>query len=277
MSITVNPLKPFGAELDVDVRDPRNAEALCDLFQQYGLLVFRNQSLKLEEHVNLMSLFGYVVTDYSGVGFVSNVRPDGILGNDELAFHTDLGQCPIPFYALSLHALDVENNATSTLYSSGERAYVMMPAELRDRLRRRQVQNLWSSEEETRKGRTRNGKEPGIEAPGAVHDVFVKDPITGRHTVAALPMYSERILGVSREESDRLLNELFAVQYAPDNIYEHRWHVGDLVIWSNRVFPHSRSALRSTKPRTLQRVCIGTQHIRPGDYKPPENYDSGYR
>lgn len=277
MSITVKPLKPFGAELEVDVKDPRNAEPLCDLFQQYGLLVFRGQSLKHEEQVNLLSLFGTIVNDYSGVGFVSNVRKDGILGSDELAFHTDLGQCPVPFYALSLHAIEVENDATSTLFASGERAYVTMPAELREQLRRRQVQNLWSSEEETRKGRTRHGGEVGIEAPGAVHDVFVIDTITGRHTVAAVPMYSERILGVSRAESDRLLNELFAVQYAPDNIYEHRWRLGDLVIWSNRAFSHARSALTSKKPRTLQRVCIGTQNIRPGDYKPPENYDSGYR
>lgn len=270
MPITVKPLEPFAVEVRMDVKDPRNVDVLRDLFQKYGLLVFREQSMTIEEQVRLMGLFGPVVDDWTGTGYVSNVRPDGILGTTELCFHQDLTQTVVPFLGLSLLAVDVENDATSTLFASGERAYLTMPVELRHQLRRRQVQNLWSTAEDLRNGRRRHGTDFGVDFPGAVLDVFMIDPITGRHAVSASPMVSERIVGVSREESDRLLDELFAVQYAPENVYEHRWRMGDLVIWSNLAFCHARSALPSTRPRTLQRVCIGqgTQE----DYRLPDEF-----
>jgi taurine dioxygenase len=63
------------------------------------------------------------------------------------------------------------------------------------------------------------------------------------------------ITRMQADESDALLEELFTYLYAPDNIYEHHWHEGDLVIWDNLAVQHARSATGAAA-RTLRRVTI---------------------
>jgi taurine dioxygenase len=43
--------------------------------------------------------------------------------------------------------------------------------------------------------------------------------------------------------------------YAEDEIYEHVWRTGDIVIWDNRAIQHARKPLAAAA-RTLQRVTI---------------------
>ena len=44
--------------------------------------------------------------------------------------------------------------------------------------------------------------------------------------------------------------------YAPDNVYEHTWQVGDLLVWDNLALQHARDAVNGR--RTLRRVPVGT-------------------
>ena len=48
----------------------------------------------------------------------------------------------------------------------------------------------------------------------------------------------------------------FRVLYAEDNIYEHRWTVGDLVLWDNIALHHGRRDIPVHEARTLQRVTL---------------------
>ncbi|MFT3966100.1 MAG: TauD/TfdA family dioxygenase, partial [Sphingobium sp.] len=62
------------------------------------------------------------------------------------------------------------------------------------------------------------------------------------------------------------LHRLFDALYAPDNLLEHRWHRGDLLIWDNVRFQHARGPLAEVGRRVLQRVIVGMEgsapHIR---------------
>lgn len=53
-------------------------------------------------------------------------------------------------------------------------------------------------------------------------------------------------------ESEALIAELFEHLYADDNVYEHRWHNGGLVIWDNLARPD----LSGCVPRVLQRIVV---------------------
>jgi taurine dioxygenase len=44
--------------------------------------------------------------------------------------------------------------------------------------------------------------------------------------------------------------------YAPDNLYEHHWRTGDLIVWNNLALQHSRARVETDAPRTLRRLVL---------------------
>ena len=49
---------------------------------------------------------------------------------------------------------------------------------------------------------------------------------------------SSQIEGLSRDESEEALNQLFDISETASIVYEHEWKLGDLVIWDNRCLLH---------------------------------------
>jgi taurine dioxygenase len=81
-------------------------------------------------------------------------------------------------------------------------------------------------------------------------------PRTGAPVVNANALQTDRVVGLSEDESEALLAELFSVLYSPDNVLVLDWEVGDLVIWDNLAIQHERPDFPVLEPRTMQRVCI---------------------
>ena len=95
-------------------------------------------------------------------------------------------------------------------------------------------------------------------APRHAHPVLLPHPVTGRVVLYIDEMLTARIEGLPELESRTLIKELQAYLYAPDNLYEHVWHMGDLVIWDNIAVQHGRADLTGNEgPRTLQKVKLG--------------------
>jgi alpha-ketoglutarate-dependent taurine dioxygenase len=67
---------------------------------------------------------------------------------------------------------------------------------------------------------------------------------------------STKINELPPHQGEALLDELFALLYARDNVTEHVWKTGDLVIWDNRALQHGRPDIGDRR-RTLQRVSAG--------------------
>jgi taurine dioxygenase len=62
--------------------------------------------------------------------------------------------------------------------------------------------------------------------------------------------------GLPRAESDALLDTLWSFIDSPQFIYEHRWRVGDLVVWDNRSTMHRRDQFDNTSRRVMHRTQI---------------------
>ena len=62
---------------------------------------------------------------------------------------------------------------------------------------------------------------------------------TGRTSLYANPHHIVRIQGLSEADSDALIAELTAHMVATPAQYQHKWQVGDIVIWDNRCALHS--------------------------------------
>lgn len=71
-------------------------------------------------------------------------------------------------------------------------------------------------------------------------------------------LHVERINGLEESESRSLVEALLAHLYRPDNTYEHRWSLGDLIVWDNEALQHSRPDVTLAKPRTFRRNSLNT-------------------
>ena len=256
--VQIQPLPVLGSTCtDIDLREPLTSNDLAALLEAYDrthLLVFRNQELSGQQQFDFVRQFGPVVGETTPWGYVSNVRPDGIVREGPLLFHSDFAFTATPTLGISLHALEVPDDGSPTLFADSTRAVRVMPPELRSRLEGVRIRNCYDfSGNDATRMRLRNAT-PG--SPSWEHPIIGSHPRTGEPIVWANELHTDGVVGVSDDDSDALLAEVFAVLYADDNVYEHRWSVGDLVLWDNVALHHGRRDIPRHEPRTLQRVTL---------------------
>lgn len=246
---------PFGIEIEVDSGtsfDAEDARTLRELYARDGLILIRGSSiLSIDAQAEFCRIFGPVPRELHDTYLVSNKVPDGILGDLELRFHHDITYVPAPFLAGCLHAVDVTPGVSATRYASGFLAYERMPQTLRDRIgglkgvfvrprvedRRCRLTDAWSGDN------------------CAIHALVQRQKGTGRPYVFANSHHTALICGLSEQDSDDLLEELFSYLYAGEAIYEHAWTNGDLIFWDNLALQHARARVTGGT-RTLQRVSV---------------------
>jgi len=249
------PLAPFGALVDLKLVPGLPAairDELAALFRERSLLVFRNQHLSLAEQVEVSSWFGPVPAD--GVGVLSLDKATGYLGTSELTYHSDLESLPDPVLALTFHALEVIDGQSSTRFANGIAAAENLPPKLRERLQGLQAMHVWPVALSDRQ----LGREVAEDWPGTAHPVLMPHPATGRLVLYVTEQQTNRILGLSKTESEELLRTLLARLYDSGNVYEHFWCNGDFVMCDNRALQHARSDLKAVSVRQIQRVQLGS-------------------
>ena len=246
------PLPSFGQLVDFDLSRPLDEaqqQALRDLLYGNGLLVFRNQSLSDEDQTRVLGHFGHVLFEEGGHREIS---VDGNLGACRLIFHSDLAFTPEPFKLLSLYGIDVDDGGTSTLFASGRRAIDRLPPALRARIEGLEVATVIPPSQ-TERATTYETPDflPQITGPAVI-----AHPVTGEPILNVFEMQTSRVEGLPPAESEALLQELFGYLYAPDNVHEHVWHKGDLVIWDNIACQHARPDQQATARRRLRRIAV---------------------
>lgn len=255
MSITkiaARALPTIGAQADIDLSrplDPGGQQALRDLLFEHGLLVFRDQSLSDADQTRVLGYFGQVLVEEGGH---REIAVDGNLGACRLLFHSDLAFTREPFKLLSLYGIDVDEGRTSTLFASGTRVLDRLPADLRRRLDGLQATTVIPPSQTQRAVQY----ETPAFFPQITQPAIIAHPVTGAPILFAFEMQTSRIEGLDPEDSEALLHELFGHLYAPENVYEHVWRNGDLVIWDNIALQHARPDQAATPRRRLRRVAV---------------------
>jgi len=254
-AITHRQLAPFGIEIRLDSAKGLSADdedELRRLYARDGLLVIRGLDLSLEAQLEFCSLFGPVLRSEGETYVISNNPEVGILAGAELVFHSDIPYVPAPYAAGALYAVEVTAGVSPTRFASGFRAYERLSPALRER-----IDGLNSIQMRTRviDGRNRlTDAKPTDNC--AVQAVVGRQAGTGRPYIFTGETHTAAIIGLAEADSEALLEELFAVLYAPENIHDHEWQTGDLVLWDNLAVQHGRKAVTGGV-RTLQRVSIG--------------------
>ena len=269
----------LGAEIrgvDLKTLDDATFERLHDHWLDHLLLVFRNQSLAPQDLVNFAKRFGTPVTS-SGlhkrgleertankifnlppeVTVVTNVKeegkPVGILGDGEVVWHADFSFKERPTAARMLLAVEIPPSELGghTFFSNCYAAYETLSDDMKQRIARMTIKqaNIVDTAMQIRPGARLDMDIREIEGPS--HPIVSTHPETGRSMLFLGRRHSAYVNGLTLEDSEALLNELWAHATQDRFVYEHEWAVGDVVVWDNRATLHRRDSFESTSRRVL--------------------------
>ena len=283
MPMSVVPLHPsIGAEIKgVDLTKPVDKETQARIrkaFEDHVVVVFRGQDLTDADHVRAGEIFGKVVIrerpkvgDLSKQGgdwnnpfmyvtnIVENGKPLGSFGDGEMWFHHDTSYYQEPHRATLLYSQKLTTSGGETCFSNMYKAYDNIPRALRDKLEGRKVLQMHDYK---RRERLNLDTIDLSKIRHYVQPLFITHHATGRKALYVSRLMSTRIEGLSREESEDALNQLFDISEDPSIVYEHKWQIGDLVVWDNWSSIHMRKDFPREEPRMMRRITIEGQAMR---------------
>ena len=278
---------PTGAALaadvvGVDLAQPISAEIYAQIRKAWNdhlVLRFRGQQLDDPKFLAFARLFGEldkapvhagkdVVNPYPEITVMSNIKVNGKsignLGHYEAVWHTDMSYnelCPI---GSLLYAIEVPPVGGNTGFSNMYLACDTLPSELRREIMGKTCRHDSSrnSAGELRKG-FKETTDPR-EAPGAIHPLIRTHPETKRNALFLGRRQSAYIIGLPLDESEDLLNRLWAHATQKEFEWYQVWKVGDLIMWDNRSVMHRRDAFDASTRRLMHRTQIVGEPVLPG-------------
>jgi taurine dioxygenase len=180
----------------------------------------------------------------------------GSLGAGEAVWHTDMSYLADPPKASVLYALEVPPLGGDTSFCSMCAAWDELPAGLQ-----RRIQGLRVKHDGTYNsgGYTRQGVTPTDDprtSPGTFHPLVSVHPETGRRGLYLGRRRNAYIEGMSLDDSDALLDDIWAQATRESLTWRHQWRRGDLVLWDNRCTMHRRDAFDPSARRVMHRTQI---------------------
>lgn len=200
------------------------------------------------------------IDEYPDVLVISNIvengQPQGNLGAGEAIWHTDMSYRAEPVSHAILHALEIPPAGGNTYFANQYLAYDTLPADIKHKLHGKLLihDETYNSAGQLRKG-FKEVTDPR-EAPGARHPVVRTHPVTGRKALYLGRRRNAYIVGLPLEQSERLLDELWAHASRPEFVWGHEWRVGDTLIWDNRCLIHRRDPFDPDARRMMHRVQL---------------------
>ena len=267
--------KALGAELrgvDLKSLDDAQSAAIMRAFHQHQVILVRNQALEDRDLIAFSRRFGDLdwapiqetgrrfVEGMPEIYIVSNVKmngePIGSLGAGEAVWHTDMSYLDVPPMASALYALEVPPAGGNTSFCSMYAVYDALPAEMKRRIAALKIKHdgTYNSGGFLRQGVT--ATDDPRTSPGAVHPLVCTHPATGRRMLYLGRRRNGYLVGLELRQSEALLDELWSYVDRPDFAWEHRWRVGDLVLWDNRCTMHRRDAFDAKTRRIMHRTQV---------------------
>jgi taurine dioxygenase len=276
-SFEVVPLPaPLGAEirgLDASAALSRETVvALQEAWERYLVLVMHGQRLTDDQLLQFTKYFGELdppgpnpygeafLPEYPEINVISNViengRHIGNLGDGEAVWHADMTYIDVPPKAAILYSLEVPEAQGDTYFADMFAAYEALPEDLKQTIEGKVA--IHDSAHNSA-GMLRKGYQEVTDVtqtPGARHPLVRTEPGTGRRALFLGRRPHAYIVGLPVEESEALLDRLWAHVENPAFAMRHRWQVGDLLMWRNLCVLHRRDAFDPNTRRIMHRTQI---------------------
>jgi alpha-ketoglutarate-dependent taurine dioxygenase len=259
----------LGAEIrGVDTARPIEDTAFAKIlhaWHEHLVLLLRGQTLDEAAQVRFAERFGELspvhTTHHSdtnrAVMYIGNLKKDGkmtgALPLGEMQFHSDQCYQERPAMGTMLYAIEIPAAGGNTLFTSGYKAWEALPEEVKTKVERLKAVQVYDYGGGVLDRSAMVSPEAGV---SYAHPVARTHPATRRKSLYVNRLMTHHIEGVAPEESERLLEIMFQTLERPEFVYEHRWRVGDVLLWDNRCTLHARRDFDPNARRWLRRVTI---------------------
>jgi taurine dioxygenase len=257
--------------------DPEVSQELGKLYDQHGLLVFRDQRLTKRELVEATHPFGgpdlhpavddtdpdspgiSVISTRGAFGDVIPDEQDELVG--DIDWHTDQAYIVAPNRGKLIYAVEVPEVGGKTGFLDGQRTYEALPHAMKERVEGLHVVQSWRHAQTTiarNKGYRLEGDKlmPVDRFPDIASRLVHEHPRTGRKVLNLPPLWASGIVELPGEEGRKLLDQLIAHIRQPQFAYWHSYRPGDLLAWDNWRFLHAAGGTPGKYRRTMWTVVI---------------------
>lgn len=274
MALEVQPLSDMiGVEIkgiDLSTGSTKeSAEEVSRLLNENGVVLFRNQKISEDQHIAFSRFFGdleihvlkeFLLPGHPEILLISNIEDNGKpIGVKDAGhyWHSDLSYklCPSRcslLFAREIPATEEGRTFGDTCFVSTSAAYRALSDEEKEALENLSALHYYQARYEKLKAGNTHRKALSQDqinsVPPVLHPVIRTHPFTGEKCIYVNEGFTQSIDGLSKAESEKILNELYAHCQKPEFMYRHKWQAGDLLIWDN----------------------CSTQHLAIADYKLPQ-------
>jgi taurine dioxygenase len=243
--------------VDVHVPQPDGvASKLRQSLPEHGVLFFYSDTLiTAEEFRTFATIFGepYAYPYGSGRGQFENENGSGAERSRTNCWHTDGSAQEIPPQAALLSPVHLPTAGGDTMWANTATAFDALSSRLQRTLDG--LSAVHSTDRVARFYEEGRGKAVFGEGESHIHPVVITHPVTRRKGLYVNSNYTERLLGLSEHESDRLLEMLFAHINTPEFHVRLRWQPNMIAVWEERVTQH-RAVADYTERRVMRRIVI---------------------
>ena len=247
-----------------------NISFLRSKWVEYGLIVFPKLPLSHDEFKDFALSFG----DFGDDPFISslpdypNIAEIKRSANEKATpfggtWHSDWSFMKKPPSATLLHSKIIPPIGGNTLFANTEKSFAALPEEMKNKLRNLKVihsakipyadDGFYALEKEERSMKIL----PSKEAKATFSHPMVKiHPETNKECLFINPVYTINIEGLSEDESQQLLWELYEHMIQDKFVYEHVWNQDMLIMWDNRTVMHQATGGYDGYDRLLHRITL---------------------
>ena len=247
-----------------------NISFLRSKWVEYGLIVFPELPLSHDEFKDFALSFGNFGDDpfISSLPDYPNIAEIKRSANEKATpfggtWHSDWSFMKKPPSATLLHSKIIPPIGGNTLFANTEKSFSALPEEMKNKLRNLKVihsakipyadDGFYALEKEERSMKIL----PSKEAKATFSHPMVKiHPETNKECLFINPVYTINIEGLSEDESQQLLWELYEHMIQDKFVYEHVWNQDMLIMWDNRTVMHQATGGYDGYDRLLHRITL---------------------
>ena len=280
MSITITPASTAvgafigGVDIAAGVTDAQFAE-MRQAFIDHGVIFMRDQHITPEQHIEFAGRWSEINVNrffqpVEGYPQIAEVRKEphherNIGGR----WHTDHSYDLEPAMGSILYARDVPDVGGDTMFAGQYAAYEALSDGMKKTLATMRALHSTRhafgvlaavADSPEVKGRLGNAD---LAVQDSVHPVIIKHPLSGRPALYVNGDFTVHFDGWTVDESQALLQQLYAHASRPEFSYRFKWEKGSMAIWDNRAVQHNAINDYPGKFRLMHRITLEGETLEP--------------
>ena len=237
----------LGAEIKgINLKDTskENWKEINSLMLEHKVVFFRDQDISSNEQIALAKHFGplekhvYVKARENYPEILRIIKAPDEKHQWGEGWHTDVSYNPKPTKVIILRSRKIPPVGGDTMFSNMEIAYETLDEEIKKKIEgKKAIHSSLGAAAFVDKYTEMEGN-GNLDEYSNEHPMVRIHPETKKKILYVNSMYTKKIIGMDKKESDEILNKIFEHQERLDFTCRFKWTENAVAIWDNRSVQH---------------------------------------